>query len=60
MEYVPIDGLILHMTDDAIKFAVPHRTVWIPKSCLDEPDGYAVDDEEVRVARWFVEREDLD
>lgn len=35
------------------------KETWVPLSCVEAPDTVSKDDEELSVARWFAEREEL-
>lgn len=48
-------------TDLALLFVIDGEEIWVPKSCIEEPDEIAVEDEEIEVeiAEWFCQREGL-
>ncbi len=48
-------------TDLALLLVIDAEEVWVPKSCISDPDEIAVGDEEieVNVAEWIAQREGL-
>lgn len=67
-EYVPLNGEVDAVTDKAIHFVYnpddddPYgqQEKWIPRSVCEDGENVAVGDEELRIARWFVEKEGMD
>lgn len=59
-EYDLVEGEIIRTTERAVlvKLWDSDEEVWIPRSCCEESDLQA-GDEDIMVARWFLEKEGL-
>ena len=62
--YCYLQADVTKLTASAVLLAMmdgPRKgeNVWVPLSLFDEPDFVEQGDDEVVVARWFVEREGL-
>ncbi len=60
MPYDPIEGVVIRTTDLAVLVEddIGAQT-WIPRSVCEEGDSLEEGDDDVRVERWFAEKEGL-
>jgi hypothetical protein len=60
--YVHLDvDKILHITDAAFLLDLDGDKVWVPRSCIADPDDYEVGDTDLTlsIADWFAEKKGL-
>jgi hypothetical protein len=60
--YVHLDvDKILYITDAAFLLDLDGDKVWVPRSCIADPDDYEVGDTDltISIADWFAEKKGL-
>lgn len=56
-----VAGVVTRLTDKAVlyKLREQDRVVWIPRSQIQEGENVQLDDEDLQVSSWFIEKEAL-
>lgn len=59
--FIPAEGQVKKATDRAVLFQFKHTKTehWIPRSCIEDGMDIQPYDEEISIAEWFIEKEDL-
>lgn len=58
-DYVPVDCVVLKLTESAVLLGTDLGEIWVPKSLCEGADEIDEGDEEVRIQRWRAEQDGL-